>query len=360
MNPLHRIIDANANRAREALRVLEDLARFALNDGEIAGGLKGVRHGLIAAIEGVTGGDGLDLLASRDTEGDVGTAISTASEGSRRDLVHLARANASRLGEAMRSIEEAAKALGGRADAFERMRYAVYTIERRLALALARPTPPPIRLCVLVTESLCALPWETVVERSLAGGCNMLQVREKGLTDRALLDRVRRVMEIRNESGTGALVIVNDRADVAALAGADGVHVGQGDLSVADARRIVGERALVGVSTGVLDEARAGVRAGADVCGVGPMFATSTKDKEVTLGPGYLSAYLADPEASRVAHLAIGGITPANVGELAKRGCTGIAVSSVVCRDRNPESVCGELVAALGAEMSAPSRSLSS
>lgn len=359
MTPLHRIIDASANRSREALRVLEDIARFALNDQDLSGDLKRLRHALTEAVGSLAASlpDALMLLESRDTEGDVGTAISAPGESTRADLVHVARANASRLGEALRSMEEAAKAIGADAGAIEHARYASYTIERRLVLALARPTVPEIRLCVLVTGSMCVLPWESVVERSLAGGCNIVQIREKDLGDRELLARARRVIEIRDRVSRDAIVVVNDRPDIARLAGADGVHVGQGDLAPADARTIVGERALVGVSTGTIEEARAAAAAHADLCGVGPMFATSTKDKPVTQGPAYLSAYLADALASRVPHLAIGGITPENLPELVARGCTGIAVSSVVCRETDPEAVCRRLRNALGAGVSDPHRS---
>lgn len=358
MNALHRILDANGNRAREALRVLEDISRFGLNDASVSEDLKRLRHTLVEAIGSLTAAsnDPLFLLEARDTPGDIGTSISTSSESFRSDLVHLARANASRLGEALRSMEEAMKALGGQSRLIEQARYAGYTIERRLVLALAKPAIPQVRLCVLLTGSMCVPPWQSVAEASLAGGCNMIQIREKELNDRELLARVRCVMGIRDRLHPSALVIVNDRPDIARLADADGVHLGQGDLSPADARTIVGERALIGVSTGTIEEARAAAAAGADVCGVGPMFATSTKDKPVTQGPAYLSAYLADAEACRVPHLAIGGITPENLSGLVARGCTGIAISSVVCSDRDPDAVCRRLWSVLSEDVSDPHR----
>lgn len=362
MNPLHRIIDANANRAREALRVLEDLARFSLNDADLSGGLKGLRHDLVGAI-GSLGIPDSELLLSRDTERDVGTGISTPSELSRPDLVSIARANAARLTEALRSMEEAAKGLGAASGAFEGARYRAYVLEQRLVAALGRPSVPAVRLCVLITESLCVRPWTEVVEASLAGGCNMVQLREKSLSDRELLRRARLLVEICRRRSPAALVFINDRADIAVLSDADGVHVGPEDMLPADARGVLGPRRLLGVSTDTVERARAAAGAGgaggawgADLCGVGPMFETSTKAKPVTLGPAYLSAYLADPVASGVPHLAIGGITPENLPELVARGCTGIAVSSVVCGSRDPEAVCRELLAMLGGEVPARSQ----
>jgi thiamine-phosphate pyrophosphorylase len=160
-----------------------------------------------------------------------------------------------------------------------------------------------------------------------------------------LAERVRAVIGIARPAG--AAVIVNDRADIALACGADGVHVGQGDLAVADVRRIAGTSLLVGVSTHSLAEARAALAAGADVCGVGAMFPTGLKPSIVPGGPAYLREYLS--ACGRVPHLAIGGITPANVGELSAAGCQGVAVSSVVCAARDPASVVRALVAGLGA-----------
>lgn len=350
MNPLHRTIDANANRAREALRVLEDLARFSLNDPRQSASLKTLRHDLVEALASLAIPTS-DLLASRDTDADVGTSISTPSESRRPDLIALARANASRLTEALRSLEESAKALGLDARPIESLRYRAYTAEQSLIAALALPPLPPIRLCVLVTESLCSRPWLEVASAAISGGCNILQLREKSLGDRELLSRARALVSLAHERAAPdtprPLVFVNDRADIVALSGADGLHIGPEDIAPADARRIIGPRLHLGLSTDSLASARVAIAQGASICGVGPMFSTTTKSKPVTLGPEFLSQYLADAETSPVPHLAIGGITPENIPELVDRGCTGIAVSSVVCRDKDPESVCRKLVDAL-------------
>lgn len=362
MNPLHRILDANANRSREALRVMEDLARFALNDAALSAALKSLRHDLTQALgsldlatSGVAQPSPATLIASRDTGADVGTAIATPGEQCRPDLATLARANGSRLTEALRSLEEAAKTLGHSGATLEALRYRAYVVEQSLVLALARPLPPVPCLCVLVTRSLCRLPWTDVVEAALEGGATMVQLREKELSDRDLLHAARTLVEIcrRHRPASGqsvqkseprpALAIINDRADIAVLADADGVHIGPDDLPPGDARRIIGPQRLLGISTDSVARAHEAIAAGADLCGVGPMFTTSTKDKPVTLGPTYLEHYLADPVASPVPHLAIGGITPSNLPALVSRGCTGIAVSSVVCGAPDPERVCRAL-----------------
>jgi thiamine-phosphate pyrophosphorylase len=159
----------------------------------------------------------------------------------------------------------------------------------------------------------------------------------------ALARRVEEVVRVARPAG--ASVIVNDRVDVALAVGADGVHVGQDDLSVTDARRLAGRTLLVGVSTHDLDEARAAIEAGADYCGVGPMFETSTKIVSEPAGPAYLEAFI--EQFPRTPHLAIGGIAPGNVGRLAKRGGQGVAVCAAVCGADRPGEVVKTLRAAL-------------
>jgi thiamine-phosphate pyrophosphorylase len=325
---------------------MEDLARFVLDDDRLSAELKGLRHDLRAALTEVPGVDVGLLLASRDTERDVGTLHTHPGECRREGLRDLALAASGRLCEALRCIEEASKALGGNAAAFEALRYRAYPLEQSLALALGTGTCPQWRLCILITESLCRLPWLQVARAAIAGGADCLQMREKALPDRDLLSRAAQLVDTARSHPRKAAVIVNDRADIALAAGADGVHLGQEDLPVGEARRIAGDRLWLGVSTATLEDARAAARAGADYCGVGPMFATTTKHKPVLGGPGSLRAYLEDSVASRLPHLAIGGITPHNVHELVRAGCRGVAVSSAVCGAEDPEAICRALVSA--------------
>src|SRR5205807_7581535 len=121
--------------------------------------------------------------------------------------------------------------------------------------------------------------------------------------------------------------IINDRADIAILAGADGVHVGQDDLPVIEARKLVGSAMIVGVSTHRIEQARQAVLDGADYIGVGPFFRSSTKPRDFVAGPEYareVSATIGIPA------VAIAGITPENVDEVLATGIRSVAVSSAV------------------------------
>jgi thiamine-phosphate pyrophosphorylase len=345
MQPLHRLIDASANRAREGLRALEDLARFVLDDPDLTASLKRVRHDLRDRLAALPVRPA-DLLAARDTPGDVGTTISTPGELARPDaLPDLATAAAKRVQEALRSLEEAAKAVGSDPRGFESARYRLYDLERTLLLRLAPPCPQ-WTLCVLVTRELCRPhPPEEVIRRAAAGGAGCVQIREKDMPDAERLDHSARLVGVARACGIHA--IVNDRPDVAVLADADGVHLGQTDLPVAAARRILGPGRWIGVSCSTLDQAQRAAADRADAVGLGPMFPSSTKPKPDLSGPELVRAVLADPQAARLPHLAISGITAGNAGVLADAGCRGVAVSAAVCGADDPEAVCRAILGAL-------------
>jgi len=348
-----RLIDANANRACEALRCLEDAARFGLDARELCASAKSLRHELRGAIAEL-GIDGAAMLAARDAARDVGTTLTEPGERTRAGLRGLVLAAGGRLGEARRAIEEAAKITGAESSRIEAIRYRGYDLQGAIARRFGAGRARQWAVCVILTGDLCGrLGWERVAERVVEGGADCIQIREKNLTDRELVQRARRVVEIAREAGVdgatgrGVEVVVNDRPDIALLVGADGVHVGQDDLDVSSVRRLVGDRLLIGVSTASMEQALAAVRAGADCCGCGPMYPSRTKSKDTIAGCGYLRAYLGDPETARVPHLAISGITLENVGELVGAGCRGVAVSGAVCSASDPEGLVRSLRAAI-------------
>src|SRR5262249_12376307 len=151
--------------------------------------------------------------------------------------------------QALRSLEEFGKVLDADLAAqFEGLRYRTYTLERAVSTtADSLQRLAAARLYVLIDgrDSLSA--FSALAESLVPSGADVLQLRDKRLADRELLKRARCVRKI--TAGTSTLFIMNDRPDLAALAGADGVHVGQSELGVKEARAIVGPRALVGIST---------------------------------------------------------------------------------------------------------------
>ncbi len=333
---LARILDANANRAREALRVAEDYARFGLDDDELSHRLKRLRHDLAGAIAPFH-----DVaIASRDTAGDVGTDNKTAGELGRADMAAVVIAAGKRLGEALRALGEFSKIdHPDAAAAIEGLRYRWYDLEAAVLRTLRpRGRMAEVRLCVLITESACKSPWRTVAGEALAGGADCLQLREKTLEGGELLRRARELGEMCRRHG--AVFIVNDRPDIAVLADADGVHVGQGDLPATEVRKIIGPGKLIGVSTHNMEQARRAVRDGADYIGVGPMFRSPTKPRDFVAGADYAREVV---EAIALPALAIAGITEANAGEVLATGLRAIAVTAAVTAADDPRGAAERL-----------------
>jgi len=161
-----------------------------------------------------------------------------------------------------------------------------------------------------------------VVEQMLAGGVRVIQYREKDKKAREKYLECMKIREMTREAG--AVFIVNDDVDIAILACADGVHVGQDDLPPEEVRRLVGEQMVIGLSTHSPEQARAALAGGVDYIGVGPIFATRTK-KDVCdpVGLGYLEYVVRN---IKIPAVAIGGIKEHNIGEVARRGACCIAL----------------------------------
>ena len=336
-----RILDAAENRAREGLRVIEDYTRFVLDDQYLTRLLKTCRHELAIAAARP---ESLDRLRSRDTESDVGTTIATATEQSRETVPDVVTANTKRVQEALRTLEEFGKVLSPTMGAqIRQIRYSLYTIEKSLAVAQRSDRVFADRwLHVLLTERNCRSHLEAMIRQVLAGGASIIQLREKQLSDRELLERGKLVRSITRRHD--ALFIMNDRPDLAVLVDADGVHVGQDECRVSEARRIVGSDRLVGVSTHTIEQARRAVRDGADYLGVGPVFPSDTKQFDSFVGLEFVRQAAAD---IHLPWFAIGGITIDNLQDVVDAGATRVAVSGAVCRSEEPGSVCRRIVRAL-------------
>jgi thiamine-phosphate pyrophosphorylase len=339
-----RILDAAANRGREGLRVLEDWVRFALDDAHLTECLKQIRHDLAAALSPIPWET---RLAARATEADVGTAIHTASENRREDISGVLTANFLRLQESLRSLEEYGKLLDPAiGQAIGQLRYRTYTLQHAIdATRVGCQRLAASQLYVLLDgrESIDA--FEQLARQLIEAGVDILQLRDKRLADRELIDRARRLRKL--TQGTATLVIINDRPDIAALVRADGVHVGQEELSVKDARKIVGPEMLIGVSTHSIEQARRAVLDGANYIGVGPIFVSGTKQFEHFPGIELLQEVAAE---IRLPAFAIGGINKENIGQVVAAGFTRVAVSGAVIEAKDPCLEAKELQSSLSTE----------
>ncbi len=341
MREIYRILDANFNRAREALRVAEDCGRFALNDPAITAMAKNLRSDLAEVLQAMPAEE---FLVSRDTPGDIGTEISSPTEGRRTGLADVVTAGCKRLTEALRTIEEYAKVLSPESVLkTERMRYNGYTLEKRILERLGvGGRLREAKLYALVSSRLCSGSIRQTARAAIAGGADIVQLREKGIGDDEFLALAAELRELTDE--TGRIFVVNDRSDIAAMVGADGVHLGQHDVPVAEARRLLRPGAIVGRSTHSLAQAKAAVTEGADYISVGPIFATETKDAGEPVGTE-LIAEVAQQVSLPI--VAIGGVTAGNAREVRRAGASLAAVCSGICSADNPK----DAAAAIRAEL---------
>jgi thiamine-phosphate pyrophosphorylase len=336
-----RILDAGANRVREALRIIEDYCRFVLEDSFLSGELKRLRHDFTSSILELAP---KGMLHARDTLGDVGTTLSTETEQHRSDLTDVVQANLKRLQESLRSLEEFAKITGPLlAERLEQMRYRAYTLERAIILGReARQVLRDSQLYVLLSGADCARSLGWTITEAAGGGASIIQLREKGLSDQHLLQRAREVRRLTHKAGV--LFIVNDRPDIARLVEADGVHLGQNDLPVKEARRLLGSRALIGVSTHTIEQVRAAVLDGASYLGIGPAFSSGTKVFDHLPGPAFIRAALAE---TTLPAFAIGGINLKTVGAAVESGARRVAVSQAIAQAEDPRGVAKALLSVL-------------
>ncbi len=334
---MYRILDASHNRASEGLRTIEDYTRFVLNDRVLSQQAKQLRHALTDAFALLP----RDLLLSaRDTPGDVGTTIQTASEQTRPSTMAVATAAAARCQQALRSIEEYIKCVRPEvAPQIEAIRYQTYTLEAALErLTRASAGLADARLYVLIDGGESNEALTANIHTLLAAGVDILQLRDKRLNDRTLYERtVAAVSAVSTaplaSSAQRPLLIVNDRADIAVAAGADGVHVGQEELPLQAARRIVGPSGIVGVSTHNLQQALQAQQDGADYIGCGPTFSSQTKSFAEFPGLPFLTQVA---NQIRLPAFAIGGIDTTNLAQVLATGIRRVAVSAAISAAASP------------------------
>lgn len=186
---------------------------------------------------------------------------------------------------------------------------------------------------------------EEIVEAALGAGVRVVQVREKEGSARRALEIALAVRRLTRRFG--ALLIVNDRIDIALAAEADGVHLGQEDLPLADARRLLGEAALIGLSITEAAQLTAPDAAMADCLGVGAVFPTGSKSDATLTGLALLAAARTATAATRVPIVAIGGITAENAGRAVLAGADVVAVIGAIAAAPDPGRAAAALLEAV-------------
>lgn len=319
---VYRILDANLDRAREGLRIIEEWCRFGLNNAAQTEYIKHLRQTLARW-------HAPELRQARDTPGDPGTQITHPQEVERADVMAVLQVNFCRIQEALRVLEEYGKLY--RADfaaACKEIRYEVYTLESAL-LGSQRHQRLRQIYTYLVTSPQDNL--VETVEAALRGGVALVQYRDKTTEDDLRFQRAQQLRDLCHRYH--ALFLVSDRVDLALAVEADGVHLGQTDLPIAVARRLLGPQRIIGRSTTNPDEMARALAEGADYIGVGPVYGTPTKPGKAAAGLDYVR-YAATH--APVPWFAIGGIDGENLTDVQQAGAQRVAVVRAIMEADDP------------------------
>ena len=355
-NSVFRILDAAINRAGEGIRVVEDYVRMVVGDAYLSAQLKQLRHDVTDAVSRI---DPAERIAARDSNEDVGRTIQIESEYERDGLNDqsgastrvsggMIQANLARAHQALRTIEEFTKSIDPEISrSVEQLRYRTYTIEKAvLTTVVSLQNLADSILYVLIDgrgiESNEGSVLTDLATQLIESNVDLIQLRDKTLTDRQLVEAGRAIANLTRGSKTR--FIINDRADLALAANADGVHLGQDDLKVADARRIVGAAKMIGVSTHSIEQARQAVLDGANYIGVGPVFASQTKQFESHPGLELVAAVASEVQLPA---FAIGGIQLENIADVVNAGISRVAVSAAIAKVDHPGEAAREFKQAL-------------
>lgn len=323
MNRDFSLIDANLNRAKEGLRVAEDIIRFVLRNRELFELIKETRHNLQNAERAF----GMAESISARQGVDIGQAKVLDGEYIRHSIWGLLRANFSRAGEAVRVLEEFGKIyLSDKARILEEIRYDIYKLEFKtltltphywLNLYFSTGVVYPI------SDSVEELVW--LINR----GAKILQLRDKENSAPEIYKKARYICsyikkrEERLGEGDKVLFIINDNLEVAAALPVAGAHIGQEDGLVAQARRRLGALKIIGRSNHSMEQIKKSVADGADYASIGPVFETPTKAGRPVVG---LDLVKQVAEEITIPWLAIGGIDKSTAPAVYEAGAKNIAV----------------------------------
>jgi thiamine-phosphate pyrophosphorylase len=345
-----RIIDANINRASEGLRLLEDVARFILDDIELSQQLKAMRHGLAEETKSLD----IKLLSQRDTEHDVGASkentIAGAAKQPRQDWPGVIMANAKRVSESLRVIEELAKLPETspmlNSAKFEQLRFTLYTLEQQLTSRILRQDKVKQLAglyVVLDKQALAGRNELEIAEQVIQGGAKVIQLRDKQGSKAELLPIAQKLKALCDKSGI--LFIINDYLDLVLAVAADGLHIGQRDLPLPIIRKELPVDKIVGCSVTTLSQAMKAQNEGADYIAVGSIFPTMTKKDAVVVGLDRLKEIR---QAVSSPLVAIGGINEDNIGEVMAAGADSVAVISAVLSKGDVKGAVQRLMAKVG------------
>ncbi len=324
---IFQIIDANLDRAREGLRVIEDWARFGIGEEKFVERIKNFRQ--------ILGKNHLEVYKqSRNYIEDQCKGMTHQEQIKRKTPEQIISSNAGRVQEALRVIEEFSRLHNHELSKIAaEIRYEIYTLEIELLSLSKRKKLKAIlkenNLYVITDQKEDLL---KIIEDTLIAGVKIIQHRFKNGTDR---DHLEQAIKIKNLCKKyNSLFIINDRVDIAIASNADGVHLGQDDLNLKTARKLLGYSKIIGMSANNEIDINNALKDGCDYIGIGPIFETSTKRDKKPLGIEKIKKLTKD---LNIPWFAIGGVTTKNISDLKSYGFKKVALVSQLMNSEDPK-----------------------
>ena len=324
---IYQIIDANLDRAREGLRVLEDWARFGLGENDCVKRIKNFRQ--------ILGKNHLEFYKqSRNFIKDNCKGLTHKEQIKRNTPEQIISSNAGRVQEALRVIEEFSRQHNHELSKIaSEIRYEIYTLEIELLSFNKRKKFEEILKendLYFITDQKENL--FEILEEILIAGVRIIQLRFKSGTDK---DHLREAIKIKNLCKRyNSLFIVNDRVDIAIASNADGVHLGQDDLDLKTARKLLGYSKIIGISANNEIDISNAIKEGCDYIGIGPVFETTTKKNKKPIGIEKIKTLTKD---LNIPWFAIGGIKANNISYLKSNGSKKVALVSQLMNAEDPK-----------------------
>jgi len=331
MNKIYRHIDVCLNRISEGLRVIDEIVRFHLQDEDILKKLKETRH----SVRSFFSISETDLLNARDSVNDPGFNFTTPSEESRTDIISIAKASFKRVIESIRILEEYSKLDEIKQVTitnFEKIRQKMYSEEKNILLKLEKrknlsilqqkiyPITPDFGNSDKGNEKLI----NYCIEINTVS--NFIQLRLKNRSKKELISIISSIKTATDEK---LGIIINDHLDLCISENLLGVHLGQDDLPLLSAKKILGGEKIIGISTHNVSQAKEAIKDGASYIGIGPIYETKTKDTGYEpLGIDVLKEIIKIAGEKNKLSFAIGGIKKENVKTVLSTKITGVAIIS--------------------------------
>jgi len=324
---IYQIIDANLDRAREGLRVLEDWARFGLSKEKYVEKIKNFRQ--------ILGKNHLEVYKkSRNYIDDQCKGLTHQEQIKRKTPYQIISSNAGRVQEALRVIEEFSRLHNHELSQIaSEIRYEIYTLEIDLLSLSKRNKSEEILkendLYVITDQKDNLL---GIIEDILIAGVKIIQHRFKNGTDKDHLEEAIKIKSLCERYNS--LFIINDRVDIALASNADGIHLGQDDLDLRTARKLLGYSKIIGISVNNEIDISNAIKDGCDYIGIGPVFKTSTKKDKKPLGIKKIKTLTKD---LNIPWFAIGGIKSNNISYLKRNGFKKVALVSQLMNSEDPK-----------------------